>query len=1179
MFLKERATKKTRIASPDNFHLKTMRKALYQSILLLAVLVTSTQLFAAQVNEATARATAISFFKSGSSNSHGSVNVTLKYKETKTDGTVIFYVYDINPGKGFVMISADDRVKPIIAYSLETNFVTPRNGAAVQTWMQHASDHIYQAIQRHAPPSQLISSQWAAYAQGQKPASAKSNATVAPLLTTRWDQEPYYNQLCPFNAQDNMRTVTGCVATAMAQIMKFWNYPQQGTGYYGYLCAPPNCFYNYGSQSANFGATTYNWANIPDSLSSNNISVATLMYQCGVAVGMAYGDDNQGGSGSYVLRSDVSSVRHSAEMAFASYFNYNPNTLLGVHESNFSPSDWLNMIEAELNAGRPIEYAGTDPNEGSHTWVCDGYDENDLLHMNWGWGGFDNGYYSISSLTGDNYNFSTREEALLGIQPMSDLAVTASASRSTICSGGLVTLTATGPANVNYHWTPSAGLSCPTCATTTANPSSTTTYTVTIDSAGLSANTQVAITITAGNLSISTINITNVTQNGLNDGTASVMVSGGTPAYSYLWNNNATTDTILNLSPGSYQVTVSDAAGCKATATANVTQPDSTTTEQHNGHSEGTARESGGTFTGTFTNKGSVIYIQKSALVEVQGTLVNTLSDSTGIIKNDGIIELSGNFQNDSGALFQVGANSASTDRAVKFIGTGTQVITGNMSIPGKSSFYNLVIDQSASSDTVEMQTPLVVEGSLAFGTASVTTTYNPTSLYTNNNRKGLLKTFNNSLGEFLLNITNGNSDAISGYPVLEINGAPSTGFILTSGLRGTNNGGLQRAITSATSYLYPIGSYDKGFNAAKLNFTEIPGGGSVKAKFCTGSSDPSGFVGSISTWCSGCSGQNPAPADSGYNRYFPSNECNNGAPQWLILDHTTQNHGYWSFASTNTGYKYDMEVYPNGFPLVEQSAAWRLLKHEAAYGVDPSMHATDWREEIESTVSSVTDLLTYTKNIGCYHGAGVPGGSYTGFSHFTMGMGGIGQALPVQLLSLTATPTGKHHILVSWTTALEINNAGFYVMRSTDGVNFSDVGWVQGHDNSTITNNYTLDDRVPQNTLYYYKLRQVDNNGKFVYSYIVEAQLADQSSTDFALYPNPTSNEIFLDVKNAAEEVKVDMYDISGQLVYNNIFTITASGSNQTLTINASSMLPPGTYILNATMNEEKYSAKVILQ
>jgi len=1160
-----------------------MKKALHRLSLLIAVLAVSLQSFCGVVSPATAQATAIGFFKANAGNNgHGPVNVTLSYTQTAQDGTVVFYVYDLNPGKAFVMISADDHVKPVLAYSLESKFAAPAKGSSVQTWMEHATTHIYQAIQRHAPVNPLITGQWASYAQGIKPASAKSASGVAPLLTTKWNQEPYYNQLCPFNSTDNMRALTGCVATAMAQIMKYWNYPPQGSGYYGYNCVPPNYMYNYGSLSANFGNTTYNWGSMPDTLSGNNTAVATLMYQCGVAVGMQYGDDNQGGSGAYVLRSDVPSTRHSAEMAFANYFNYNFNTLKGVHESNYSPADWLNLIESELNAGHPVQYAGTDPGVGSHTWVCDGYDGNDLLHMNWGWGGLDNGYYNISSLTADNYNFSTNEEALLGIQPPSDISVTASASGTTSCGGSPVTLTAVGSTTGSYSWSPAAGLSCATCATTTASPTATTTYTVTFDSAGFSATSQVMVTVASNTLVVNRVNISNVTQHGAANGSASVQVSGGTPAYTYVWNNEATTSTINHLTPGNYAVTVSDAGGCSITAEANITEPDSSSsTNKAPSTSEGSVHESASRFAGTATmiNNGSNIYVQQSALVEVQGDFVNTISNTNGSVSNDGIIELSGNFENDSGAVFHVGTNSASTDRAVKFIGSGKQIIAGSMSKTDSASFYNLVIDMAAASDTVEMQAPLVVQGSLAFGTASVTTTYNPSSLYTNNNKKGVFKTFNDTLGEFLLDIQNGNSDAISGYPVLEINGAPSTGFILTSGLRGSSNGGLQRAITSATSYLYPIGTRDKGFNAAKLNFTEIPGGGSVKAKFCSGSSDPSGFVGSISTYCSGCSSENPAPADSGYNRYFPSNECNNGAPQWLILDHTAENHGYWSFASSNTGYKYDMEVYPNGFPAVDQSAAWRLLKHEASYGVDPSLHATDWRAEIESTVSSVTDLLTYTKNIGCYQGAGVPGGSYTGFSHFTMGMGGIGQALPVQLLSLTATPTGKHHVLVAWATALEINNAGFYVMRSTDGINFSDVGWVVGHDNSTVTNNYTFDDRVPQNTLYYYKLRQVDNNGKFVYSYIVEAQLSDASSTDFALYPNPTSSEIFLDVKNAAEEVKVDMYDISGQLVYNNIFTIAGTGSTQTLTINASSMLPPGTYILNATMNEEKYSAKVILQ
>jgi hypothetical protein len=1164
---------------------QTMKKALRRFLLLLAVIAISAPAFSALVSPVTAQTAAAGFFNTSAANTgHGSMNATLKYTQTAADGTVVFYVFDLSPGKGFVMISADDQVQPVIAYSSESNFTIPAKGVALQTWMQHATAHIYRGIQQHVPASALITGQWSAYKQGQKPAgSGKGLSTgVAPLLNTYWDQEPYYNQLCPFCAADNQRAVTGCSATAMAQIMKFWNFPPQGSGYYGYNCSQPNYPNNYGNLSANFGGTTYNWAAMPDSLKSNNTAIATLMYHCGVAVSMQYGDDNQGGSGSYLLSSDVSSTRHSAQMAYSNYFNYNPNTLNGVHETNFSSAAWLNMIEAELSLGHPIQYAGTDPGEGGHTWVCDGYDANNLLHMNWGWSGLDNGYYSISSLTGDNYNFSTNEEALLGIEPMSDFNVTASASSASVCAGAGVKLSAVGSAGVSYSWAPATGLGCATCATTSASPTATTTYTVTIDSAGLTATAQVTVNIVSNNLNIAEMNANNVTVAGGSNGSASVQVSSGQAPYTFLWNNHATTDTITGLTPGTYTVTVTDARGCSATSAIGITQASGTGTGSTSGKATTTSTHKAAirSTNPVFINQGSSVYLQQSALMEVQGDFVNTTDSTNGLVKNDGIIELSGNFENDSGALFQVGTNSASTDRAVKFIGAGTQTITGSLSAQGSSSFYNMVIDQAAASDTVEMQTPLVVEGSVAFGTASVTTTYNPSSLYTNNNQKGLFKTFNNTLGEFTLNITNGDADAISGYPVLEIGGEPTTGFILTSGLRGTANGGVQRAITSATSYLWPIGTYDKGFNGMKLNFSQIPGGGSVTAKFCTGSSAASGYVGMLETYCSGCSSENPSPADSGYNRYFPSNECNNGAPQWLILDHTSQNHGYWSFqASTNSGYLYDIEAYPNNFQAVDPSAAWRILKYEAAYGVDPSLSSVNWTPDIEATVSSATDLLTYTKNIGCYQGAGVPGGSYSNFSHFTMGMGGVGQALPVQLISLSATPMGKHHISVAWATALEINNAGFYVMRSTDGVNFADVGFVVGHDNSTVTNNYTFDDRVPQNTLYYYKLRQVDNNGHFVYTYIVQANLSDEVATDFALYPNPTSSEIFLDVKNAADEVKVDMYDISGQLVYNNIFTIAAAGSSQTLTIQASSMLPPGTYILNATMNEEKYSAKVILQ
>ncbi|MDB5283053.1 MAG: hypothetical protein JWO06_2128 [Bacteroidota bacterium] len=580
-----------------------------------------------------------------------------------------------------------------------------------------------------------------------------------------------------------------------------------------------------------------------------------------------------------------------------------------------------------------------------------------------------------------------------------------------------------------------------------------------------------------------------------------------------------------------------------------------------------------------FYNKGSDIYIQKEALMAVQGDFVNSLNGVTGSVQNDGTIELTGNFINNSGAKFGVYNNSASKDRVVKFVGSGTQLIKGSMSTAGHSSFYNLLIDKVYASDTVEMQTPVVVEGSLIFGSANTSTTYNPIAIYTNYNQKGLFKTYS-STAEYLLDIQNGNVDAISGYPVLDMGGTPSSGFIVTSGIRASADGGLQRKIASATSYVFPVGTSGKGFNGVRLNFSQVPGGGSVKTKFCDGSSNPTGYVGHITEYCADCP-SGALPTNQGYNRYFSDNGCNGGNPQWVILEHTAKDHGYWSFASTNTGYKYDMEVFANSYlGSNNPGSTWRVIKHESSYGDDPSLASVDWRPEIETLPSTINDLTTYTLNAGCYSGTGVPGGNYTDFSHFVLGMTGESNALPVKFIYVKADPAGKHHIKVSWATAIEVNNAGFEVMRSTDGTNFSDVGWVDGHNNSTVNQTYAFDDKVSQGNIpYYYKLRQVDNNKVFAYSDIVEAKLTDDEQAGFALYPNPTANDLILNISNPGEEVKVSLFDIQGRLVYENIFTAEQSGGSQTFTITAARVLPPGTYILNAVSNGAQYKEKVILQ
>jgi hypothetical protein len=583
---------------------------------------------------------------------------------------------------------------------------------------------------------------------------------------------------------------------------------------------------------------------------------------------------------------------------------------------------------------------------------------------------------------------------------------------------------------------------------------------------------------------------------------------------------------------------------------------------------------------GLLYNKGADIYIQERALVEVQGGITNNVNSATGSMNNDGIIELTGDFENLNGATFKVHTNSASKERAVKFIGAGTQAIKGNMSVAGHSGFYNLIIDKASATDTVEMQTGVVTEGSLIFGSANTTATYSPSSIYTNNNNKGLLKTYSGTSDEFLLDIPNGNADAIAGYPILSTGGAPSTGFILTRGNRGSTDGGLQRAVSYATSYVFPVGTTSKGFNGVRLNFSHIPGGGSVKTKFCDGTNSVSGYVGQLSAYCSGCVGTSHAD-NNGYNRYFSSNPCNNNVPQWVIFDHTAKNHGYWSFASSNTGYQYDMEVFPNSYTTqFDPNSSWRVIKHEANYGDDVSSASVDWTPEIESLVSDPLDLLTYTKNAGCYSGAGIPGGIYTDFSHFTMAMTSTNNALPVKFIYVKAEPTGKHHIKVSWATAVEINNAGFEVMRSTDGTNFTDIGWVDGHNNSTVNQTYSFDDKVSQSNIpYYYKLRQVDYDQHFDFSDVVEATVSDIVEPQFVVYPNPTANDLMLGVTNPGGEVEVKMFDINGKQVYQNIFTIESTGGPQTVTIQASYLLPPGTYILTASTSGKEFNEKVILQ
>ncbi len=579
-----------------------------------------------------------------------------------------------------------------------------------------------------------------------------------------------------------------------------------------------------------------------------------------------------------------------------------------------------------------------------------------------------------------------------------------------------------------------------------------------------------------------------------------------------------------------------------------------------------------------YSNGGS-LYIQKGAILYIKGSFTNANNGATtGVTQNDGVIELTGNFTNNTSAQFKTGNDATSTDRAVKFIGSGTQTINGSMATKGSASFYNLVVDKVNATDTVEMRANVMTEGSVVFGSATTSTTYNPSSTYTNHNKKGLLKTFNNSLGEFLLDVQCGNTDAIAGYASLTIGGAPTSAYIITRGWRATANGGLQRAVTSAASYVWPIGTIDNGFNAVRLNFSAIAsGGGNIKGKFCDSTSGTSGYVGKISRSCSGC-GQNNID-NTGYNRFFVSNSCNGNNPQWITIERAVKNHGYWSFSSSNTGYTYWMEVFPNSYYLNgTMTDAWRVLKYSASYGFDPSVDTADWGAQIESSLSTVNDLLTYTKNTGCYTGTGVPGGKYTNFSHFTMQMAQSGGALPVELVYLEAKGVENTYIEVSWSTATEVNNAGFDVMRTSDGVNFTKVGYIDGHNNSTTDQYYTFNDyNVVAGVIYYYKLKQIDNNGQSQETGIVQAALDGGDVLEVGdFFPNPAMGATRVSIKSSVtSNIEIKLFDLLGRDLGSSNYNVSSGVSDITLDTRS---LPASSYTVVIRAGEKVFTRKVVV-
>lgn len=280
---------------------------------------------------------------------------------------------------GFVIVSNDDTNAPVVGYSeQEANLDAPE-----LLWYLNAANQA------------LLSRTASATA-------SENKEPIEPLLKTRWGQDTPYNNLCPTERENaNVIYPTGCVATAMAQVMYYHQYPEKGTG---------NITYSFQDRilSADFNNTYYQWRLMTPTYKKGQYSdesalaVATLMYQCGVSIKMQY---NVGGSGAF---------SYNAATALRKNFGYHEN--LQIHYRDYyTAKEWINKVYNELKAGRPIIYTGVDENNGGHCFVVDGYDQNNFVHVNWGWDGVNDGYYDIALLNPSGNKFSQGQTMLTGV--------------------------------------------------------------------------------------------------------------------------------------------------------------------------------------------------------------------------------------------------------------------------------------------------------------------------------------------------------------------------------------------------------------------------------------------------------------------------------------------------------------------------------------------------------------------------------------------------------------------------------------------------------------------------------------------------------------------------------------------------------------------------------------------
>lgn len=366
-----------------------MVKKIFYPLFAAAVLLFAESALAEQIDAQQARQQAMAFLNRNATTKKmlkgGNADLQLAY--TAQSGE--YYAFNASAADGYVLVSGDDRMPAVIGYSDEGKFDADAIPDNMREWLETYAEQV-RYVQTHAG------------VRIQSSTDQTSIGNVYPLLgNIKWNQSAPYNNMCPTfsNNGTTQRTVTGCVATAMAQVMYYHRWPEIGTGSNTYT-------FNLNSDeqqplmlSADFSQSRYDWANMLPSYTGNetttqNNAVAKLMSDCGVAMDMGYGASS-------------GAVTRIAMNRMPKHFRYDKSIKFIMRDA-YTLDKWLSIINGELSSNRPVIHTGAS-NQGGHAFVVDGCNSNGYYHVNWGWNGTSNGYFALTDLTPTDQGIGSSE--------------------------------------------------------------------------------------------------------------------------------------------------------------------------------------------------------------------------------------------------------------------------------------------------------------------------------------------------------------------------------------------------------------------------------------------------------------------------------------------------------------------------------------------------------------------------------------------------------------------------------------------------------------------------------------------------------------------------------------------------------------------------------------------------